>query len=236
MSLNGIGLPKGSIWTFNRVLSVWSSRVTWPLSKPMAPMSSTQFDGSAFSSLGARSKVQLARPSARRCRSALGSVRSIRGISTCCSSKGKGARRNSTRLSVAICLSLAQSGLPNDRSSATKRGQGTQARQPPWSGSRRHNTARLPLIANGRCSASEILSLRVGLIRFQSNVAMMNTATASNKRRLENSETRAFVVRFMHVTPEHAGHKNSASEKSGYFTETDEWRAGLLSLEITAGK
>ncbi|MNP30093.1 hypothetical protein D3C76_1231510 [compost metagenome] len=174
----------------------------------------------------------MARPSARRCKSALGSIRSTRGITTCCNSNGSGARRNSTRLSVAICFSLAQSGLPSDRSSATKRGQGTQARQPPWSGSRRHSTARLPLIANGRCKVSETFSLRVGLIRFQSNVTMMNTATANNKRRLANSETRAFDVRVMHDTPEHAGRKNHGSEKSGYFTETDEWSTGLISVEI----
>ncbi|MNG99740.1 hypothetical protein D3C79_589180 [compost metagenome] len=184
MSLNGIGLPNGSINTSRRVFRVWSSRLTWPLSKPMAPMSSTHFDGSACSSLGPKSKVQLARPSARRLRLAVGWLRSMRGMTICCTSSGSGARRNSTRLRPTICGSLSQSGLPRVRSSAMKCGHGNQARQPPCSGSRCQRTARLPLMAKGRCSASETLALRVGLTRFQSKVAMTITTTARTSSRL----------------------------------------------------
>jgi len=170
--------------TSNWVLRVWSSRVTWPLSNPMAPMSTTQLEGSASGSLGSNVNVQLARPSARRCNSALGSVRSIRGITTRCTSRASGEMRSSTFFSVTICGFFDQSGLPRVRSSAITWGHGTQARQPPSSGSRAHTTARLPLMANGRCSSSETLALRGGLMRFQSKNTRTSTTTAINTTKL----------------------------------------------------
>ena len=58
--------------------------------------------------------------------------------------------------SLALVLPAAHSGLPRVMSSALKRGQGIQARQPSsLPPSRRQATARLPLMANGRFSAAE---------------------------------------------------------------------------------
>lgn len=190
-----MGLPSGSMITSSWVLRVWSSRVTWPLSKPMAPMSTTQAEGSALGSLGSNVNTQLARPSARRCNSALGSTRSIRGITTRCTSKANGEIRSSTRLSVTICGVFDQSGLPRLRSSAMTWGQGTQARQPPSSSSRRHTTARLPLMANGRCSSSETLALSGGLMRFQSKNSKNNTTTAIDRTMLAQHQATILRVR-----------------------------------------
>ncbi|MCY1425861.1 hypothetical protein D9M71_416660 [compost metagenome] len=177
------------------VLRVWSSKLTLPWSKPMAPMSSCHLEGSAFSSLGPKSKTQLARPSARRVRLAVGLVRLMRGMLICWNTSGSGARRNSTRSRPTIFGSLSHSGLPRVRSSAMKRGQGSQARQPPCCGSRCQATARLPLIAKGRCSASETLALRVGLTRFQSNVAMTITSKVTTSSRLARVQVRILAGR-----------------------------------------
>ena len=57
--------------------------------------------------------------------------------------------------SLALVLPAVHSGLPRVMSSALKRGQGIQARQPSSPSSRRQATARLPLMANGRFSAAE---------------------------------------------------------------------------------
>ncbi len=177
------------------VFRVWSSKLTLPWSKPMAPMSNCHLEGSAFSSLGPKSKTQLARPSARRVRLAVGLVRSMRGMLICWNSSGSGARRNATRSRPTIFGSLSHSGLPRVRSSAMKCGQGTQARQPPSSGSVRQSTARLPLIAKGRCRASETFSLSRGLTRFQSKVAITTTRIASRVSRLVKVQTRILAGR-----------------------------------------
>ncbi len=85
--------------------------------------------------------------------------------------------------------SLSHSGLPRVRSSAVKCGQGTKARQPPSSGSVRQCTARLPLIAKGRCRASETFSLSSGLTRFQSKVAITTTRIANRVARVAKVQT-----------------------------------------------
>src|SRR5471032_738365 len=117
----------------------------------------------------------------------------MRGITTCRANRPRGEIRNSTRLSVTICGFLDQSGLPRVRSSATTCGHGTQARQPPSSGSLCHTTARLPLMANGRCSSSETLALSGGLIRFQSKNTRTNTTMAINKTKL--AQLQAIILR-----------------------------------------
>ncbi|MNJ66248.1 hypothetical protein D3C77_623080 [compost metagenome] len=76
-----------------------------------------------------------------------------------------------------------------------KCGHGTQARQPPSSGSVRQSTARLPLIAKGRCRASETFSLSRGLTRFQSKVAITTTRIASTVSRLVKVQTRILAGR-----------------------------------------
>jgi len=50
-------------------------------------------------------------------------------------------------------------------------------------------------MANGRCSSSETLLLRVGLIRFQSKNAMISTSIASTTTRLAKVQARIFGVR-----------------------------------------
>ncbi|MNP23419.1 hypothetical protein D3C76_1161280 [compost metagenome] len=119
----------------------------------------------------------------------------MRGITTRCANKARGEMRNSTRLRLAICGAFDQSGLPRLRSSATTCGQGTQARQPPSSGSRCQTTARLPLMAKGRCSSSDTLALRGGLIRFQSKNTMISTSTANNTTKLARVQARILRVR-----------------------------------------
>ncbi|MNV75643.1 hypothetical protein D3C71_1689470 [compost metagenome] len=76
-----------------------------------------------------------------------------------------------------------------------KCGHGTHARQPPSSGSVRHCTARLPLIAKGRCRAAETFSLSSGLTRFQSKVAITTTRIASRVNRLARVQTRILAGR-----------------------------------------
>ncbi|MOA15660.1 hypothetical protein D3C78_1358290 [compost metagenome] len=165
------------------------------MSKPIAPMSTPQRDGSAFGSLGSKVNVQLARPSSSRCRRATGSVRSMRGITTRCTNRANGEMRNSTRLRLTICGCFDQSGLPRLRSSATTWGQGTQARQPPSSTSRFQTTDRLPLIAKERCNSSDTLALRSGLIRFQSKNRMITTSEAISSTRLVKVQVSILRVR-----------------------------------------
>lgn len=153
-----------------------STSPTRPLSKPISLISSTQGDGSPVSG---SVNSQFARPSARRSRSAAGSVSWMRRITTRWRSSGKGARLNSPRLSVANCGALAQGALPTEISFAMKRGHGTQARQPPSSGCRCHCTLRSPLMAKGRPIAALTRSLIMGRARFQSKVAIPTTATAT---------------------------------------------------------
>jgi len=127
----------------------------------------------------------------------------MRGITTRWASRASGEMRSSTRLSVTICGCFDQSGLPRLRSSATTCGHGTQERQPPSSGSRCQITARLPLMANARCSSSETLALIVGLIRFQSKNTMIRIKAASSSARMAKVQLKIFPVRVMHKAPDH---------------------------------
>ena len=160
-------------------------------------MSTFQLEGSAFGSAASNVKVQFARPSARRSSLALGSFRSMRGMATVWLNSASGDRRSSTCLRLAISGVFDQSGLPRVRSSAITCGHGTQARQPPWPSSRSQRTARLPLMANGRCSTSDTLALMVGLRRFQSKVEMITTNTTTSRTTIPPIQARVLRVRVM---------------------------------------
>ncbi|MCY1427322.1 hypothetical protein D9M71_431630 [compost metagenome] len=198
----GTGLPRLSTSSSMRDFNWRSSRLTRPWSKPMAPISSFHGEGSGVSSsLAGNWKSQLARPSARRRRSALGRARVICGMTMRFHSSGSGARRNSTlsRLAKrsARVWPAVQSGLPRVRSLAWKRGHGTQARQPSSPGSRVQTTRRSPLMAKGRLSAAETFSLSRGLARFQSKVAMNTTPSASRQNRAAKAQSEIFRPRVM---------------------------------------
>ena len=155
-------------------------------------MSSTHGEGSPVSG---RVKTQFARPSARRSRSAAGSVNWMRRITTRWASSGSGDRLNSPRLRVANSGTLAHSVLATLMSLATMCGHGTHARQPLSSDSRDHVTVRSPLMANGRPMAALTRSLIIGRARFQSKVATSTTSTATRTTRLPTIPTAIFVLR-----------------------------------------
>lgn len=68
-------------------------------------------------------------------------------------------------------------------------------------------------MANGRFSAAETFSLRVGLIRFQSKVAMNTTNAASSRTRLARLQVRIFRPRVMHNSFRRVGCRAGAAAR-----------------------
>ncbi|MNQ70895.1 hypothetical protein D3C85_855480 [compost metagenome] len=155
----------------------------------------------APSGLFGSSKVQLLRPSARRLTLARGPPSSMRGMLNCCQSNGSGATRNSTRCRLTKSPPLAHSGLPRCNSSATKWGQGTNARQPPSPASRCQITCRSPSMAKGRPSSADTRSFSAGLMRFQSKVATSTNKAASSSASASTVLARMRRPRVMHFSP-----------------------------------